>query len=210
MSKKLTPTVDDVRLLVEKWAPKFGFGGYRFSIGELPKSAKDYWGKSVWLHDDDHFEIRVNLGRLPRSQMEALVIHELTHGLVTYAARGQGNEESVCNRIPRLLLGDEVQTPNVWALDRTPPSQWGGDDLTLDLDGATVDPLVRAAMPLLVDGLPPREQDLVNAVYWEGVSLMEVARRLGISRRTAGRLHRQAMGHLRTLVEELEEAVDES
>lgn len=197
-------TLEDARELTAKWAPKFGFGSYRFRVDALPKGTKGAWGKSVWLHDDDFFEIRVFPNVLDMRQMEALVIHELTHGLILLAEAGR--EEAVCNRMAKLLMGEDVQTPNIWALRKTGAKQWSKDGFVFGEVWSSVSPLVQAALPLIVDDLPPRELVLVNAVYWEGVSLMEVARRLGVSRRTAGRLHKQAMKRLRSHVEELEEA----
>lgn len=203
-------SLDELKELIDKWAPRFGFASYRYKVGVLPKQAADCWGKSVWLHDDDFFEIRVHPNRLQSRQLEALVIHELAHGLVSLAANGR--EEAVCNRLAKLLLGEDVQTPNIWALGRCTKARWAGTGF-IDLDAvsdSTVDPFVLAALPLIVDDLPPREQQLVNAVYWEGVSLMEVARRLGISRRTAGRLHKSAMTRMRVLVEELQGAIEDN
>lgn len=199
-------TLVDARELTEKWAPKFGFGGYRWKIATLSKTTKGRWGQSVWLHDDDFFEIRVQENVLPLRQMEALVIHELTHGLLTLAQTGQ--EERVCNRLPRLLMGDTAQTANIWALARVDSSGWGEDEgLFIEPTDSEVSPYVTAALPLIVDDLTPREAAVINAVYWEGASLMEAARRLGISRRQAGRLHKSALAHLRGLVDGLKEAL---
>ena len=74
------------------------------------------------------------------------------------------------------------------AQDRT----WGrGIDEVLD----------RLTVEHLLHHLLPIEREIVSAIHLEGASLVEVARRLGYSRRHVTGLHRGAIERLRTLVE---------
>jgi DNA-directed RNA polymerase specialized sigma subunit len=49
--------------------------------------------------------------------------------------------------------------------------------------------------------LLPLERSIVCAIHLEGASVVEVARRLGYSRRHVTRLHRGAIERLRSVVE---------
>lgn len=48
----------------------------------------------------------------------------------------------------------------------------------------------------LVDALPEREREVINALYWERLSAHEVARRMGISDDTVARLAATARARL--------------
>ena len=57
----------------------------------------------------------------------------------------------------------------------------------------------------IVDALPEREREVMNALYWECVSLSVVARRLGLSKRQVGRIRDRALCRLRSGVEGMED-----
>ncbi len=48
----------------------------------------------------------------------------------------------------------------------------------------------------LIDGLPPEPQALIKGVYFEGLSLQEAGKRLGISKSWASRLHAKTLQRL--------------
>lgn len=52
----------------------------------------------------------------------------------------------------------------------------------------------------LVDQLPPEEQRLIRAVYFEGATLQEAAAALGISKSWASRLHAKTLGQLAAML----------
>jgi RNA polymerase sigma factor for flagellar operon FliA len=53
-----------------------------------------------------------------------------------------------------------------------------------------------------LDRLPPRERRVIEAMYYEGKELREVAVEFGISPPWACRLHRRAVDRLRRLLRE--------
>ncbi|MFA5937380.1 MAG: sigma-70 family RNA polymerase sigma factor [Candidatus Paceibacterota bacterium] len=53
----------------------------------------------------------------------------------------------------------------------------------------------------VVDALPPKERDVLTALYWEGLSLNEVGRQLGKSPRQVGRIRDRAFRKMRGLVD---------
>lgn len=57
----------------------------------------------------------------------------------------------------------------------------------------------------IVDVLPERGREVMNALYWECVSLGVVARRLGLSKRQVGRIRDRALRRLRSGIEDMED-----
>lgn len=56
---------------------------------------------------------------------------------------------------------------------------------------------VKELLPLLVDyGLDERQREVMNGIYWEGVGLKTIARRLGLSVRQVRRIREQAHNRL--------------
>lgn len=51
-----------------------------------------------------------------------------------------------------------------------------------------------------LDKITPQEHDIINALYWEGISEHEYARRCGVSAPTIGRRHRSALKKLGELI----------
>lgn len=58
----------------------------------------------------------------------------------------------------------------------------------------------------LVDELPPLEQEVINALFYEGVSAEVVGKRLGTSRWTVLRIRARALKGLGAVMEELVDA----
>ena len=73
--------------------------------------------------------------------------------------------------------------------------QWPGADL--DVDGQAGLELLRNRLRQAIEGLPERERALITGSFYEGVSVAEVGRRLGLSGSYAARLHRRALEMLR-------------
>lgn len=106
----------------KKWAPKFGFGHYHATIVVLDKEDKGkVWGKSTFNHEEEWVVMEVVPdGILPRAQVEALMLHELSHGIISLACSSDAAEEMVCNRISRLANEKHNLHLNQW-------NQWDGN-----------------------------------------------------------------------------------
>lgn len=76
--------------------------------------------------------------------------------------------------------------------------QWG------PLDVQERDPAVRDALKAAVDRLPALECDVVNAMFWEGLSRRQIGRRLGVSRATVNNAYLRALELLGEMMEESE------
>jgi len=63
------------------------------------------------------------------------------------------------------------------------------------------DVLDRLTVERILNGLLPLERQIVRAIHLDGVSVVELARRLGYSRRHVTRLHRAAIERLKRVVE---------
>lgn len=65
--------------------------------------------------------------------------------------------------------------------------------------------VAKELLPLLVDyGLDVRQREVMNGLYWEGVGLKTIARRLGLSVRQVRRIREQAHNLLRLQIEAVE------
>jgi RNA polymerase sigma-B factor len=62
------------------------------------------------------------------------------------------------------------------------------------------DVLDRLTVERLLGALPPLERRIVRSIHLDGIALVEVARRLGYSRRHVTRLHRVAIERLKSLL----------
>ncbi len=62
------------------------------------------------------------------------------------------------------------------------------------------DVLDRLTVEKILDGLSPLERQIVRSIHLDGVTVVELAARLGYSRRHVTRLHRGAIERLRALV----------
>lgn len=69
------------------------------------------------------------------------------------------------------------------------------------MSGVTVSEL-KAVLGEVVDLLPERESEVITALYWECLSLQEVAERLGTSKSRVRTLQRRAFNRIRKLVDE--------
>ncbi len=54
-------------------------------------------------------------------------------------------------------------------------------------------------LPLELLELPPEERYVLAALYWDGSSLWEIAKKLGVSTRTVGRIRQDALARLQKL-----------
>jgi len=92
--------------LVDKWKREFGFGHFR-SVVRLPSSAdrQDCWGLTDFDFTEEWFHIELNPLLDTNEELEWVIIHELSHGLIEYANSGDIPLETVCSRIPKLILG---------------------------------------------------------------------------------------------------------
>ena len=67
--------------------------------------------------------------------------------------------------------------------------------------GAIEDLLDRLAVERILEALPPLQRKIIVGIHFERVSIVELAARLGYSRRHVTRLHRTALERLRCCVE---------
>jgi RNA polymerase sigma-B factor len=63
------------------------------------------------------------------------------------------------------------------------------------------DVLDRLTVEKILEGLSPLQRQIVRSIHLDGVTVVELAARLGYSRRHVTRLHRGAIARLRALVE---------
>lgn len=71
------------------------------------------------------------------------------------------------------------------------------------MDSLTFDP--RPWLPVLLDGLPEREGAVITALFYEGLSLRQVAISVGVSQTHVRRLRDQALERLRSYFDAIEE-----
>lgn len=187
-------TTKHAERFLKKWVNPFGFGHYSIKLTVLPTEAKgEVWGRSTFNHEEEwaHIEV-VPDGILPVAQVETLVLHELSHGLIELAGANDLGCEMVCNRISRLALtGRTVKHCNEWNVATGFSNSWNTASLT------------EPWMKLLVEGLPPDQRTVVNALYYEGSSIRATAASMGVSARTVGRLRAKALTALETAAEKL-------
>lgn len=189
-------TIKHATRFLKKWVVLFGFGHYNITLAPLPDEAKgEVWGRSTYNHEEEWCIIEVVPdGVLPPAQVEALVLHELTHGLLELAQGSDTACESVCNRIARLALAKpDVKLCNEWNVTGQ-HGVWGTYSRF---------PFSEDWMKLLVEGLPLREKTVVNSLFYEARSLRATADAMGCSVRTVGRLRDTALLALSAAAEKL-------
>lgn len=146
------------------------------------------WGL-VELPDDDS---------LPSETLELLVLHELAHGMLKMAGGDKKSwvTEATCNRIARLARGDFI-TP--LGNEHTAAVQ-GAEYYEIERKDRAELPTRLGALPpwlsLVIDGLPDIERQVVNLIYWEGLSLRAAAQVLGVSQTHVARWRDSALVHL--------------
>lgn len=186
------PSVRKGKAYVERWMPRFGFTNYAVTVGVLPPDQKGQcWGRSWWNVAEEWADIElVPDGILPDDQLEGLVLHELAHGLVELARSGDGGTETVCNRLARLLGAQGAPLCNEWVHTQD-DHPWGMPDEPEE-SRATEHKWVK----LLVDWLPEPDRQVVNGLFYEGQTLRGMAKELGVSPRTIGRIRDRALASL--------------
>lgn len=193
-SRKPKVTIQNATRFLKKWAGSFGFGHYNITLSCLPPEAKgEVWGRSVFNHEEEWATIEVVPdGVLPVAQVETLMLHELAHGLLEFSNASDATCETVCNRIARLALAK----PNVVHCN-----QWNQQDGDRVWNAASMS---EPWMKLLVDGLPPNQRTVVNALFYERQSMRHTAAAMGVSVRTVGRLRNRALMALQAAAAKLE------
>lgn len=170
--------------LVRKWSPRFGLGNYRITVQPIAqKDSENSWAMSYFdTHEEWGLVELPNDDSLPPETLELLVLHELSHGLLKLAG-GDGERDTVeatCNRIARLARGD-FQTPlmNEHAASVLGP-MWFEDNKRRAAEAIDR----RAWLPVVTDGLPEQEREVVTLLYYEGLSLRQAAEVLGVAHTT--------------------------
>lgn len=155
-----------------EWAPRFGFGHYTILVTEdvaEKNTESEVWASVHFDVEEEWMQVYLDadLERLSREQVEHVVLHELTHGLLYFAKGGKVMVEIVCNRLASLLVGPQYGVRN------TPVRAAEGAKKYFDDDEreAIID-----VLPSLVVLLPePERSTLLTLMYDQSTELNTVA-----------------------------------
>lgn len=203
------PSLALTQQYLDKWVPRFGFGHYHYKLRLIDTKAKlEFWARSWYSHEEEFFELEiVPDGVLPPRQHEGLVLHELTHGFLSFAETGPVQQETACNRLPRLLLGSNLKLANEYTvhnMERLPD----GDSQEWMAKTAALDPVLRKEILRgLVDALPGDERQVIEGIYFERVGMETLARRMGVDKWKVRRLRNKAHKRLGERLQGLEDGL---
>lgn len=181
--------------MVHRWAQRFGVGHYRITVQPISeKDSETAWATSYWETAEEWAVIDLPADdSMPVDTLELLVLHELAHGLLKVVGGDAKSvvTEATCNRIARLAKRDYT-TPlmNEHAASAIGDAWYGSKRKR----AAEVDR--RAWLPIVTDGLPAEERELITLLYWEGVSIREASYITGIPRETLVRKRDKALKRL--------------
>ena len=178
------------------------------TVAQSQWNADEEWG-IIWCPDDEAYTDPI---------IELTVLHELGHGLLEITIPRHNYKRSeierFCNRLARIALGNwhTLEPGEAKALageetqrrDAKSDTDEAGDDFKRE---ATFD--YRTFLPFVIDSLPTRERDVVNAIYYETVSFREIARRNGEDEASVRRTHVRALAKIKARLEALEGCYDE-
>lgn len=210
MSKR---SVKKSEQLVKQYAPMFGLAHYRWSVTALDEEKAapkgNLWGCSNFNHNEEYFDIAVVPdGTLGDTEHRHLILHELAHGILTYAVESESHCETACDRIAKALIGPDATGPNY--------NHCGGPNRTWEEFDNEDDIAIRKMMSTsrsrknwdddkdkrivkILDSLPDlsdRERYVLGALYVQGLSFRQVAKNLGVSARTVTRIRNQMVKRL--------------
>lgn len=94
--------------LVKQWAPRFGLSHYKSYVSLISeKDNEENLGQSFYDHHEEWYKVDLPAdATMGEEERQMLVLHELAHGLISYALTGDEALETTCNRIARLALGN--------------------------------------------------------------------------------------------------------
>lgn len=181
---------DHAEACLQKWAPPFGFGHYTVLVRDASKKeAKKGWAHVTWNVEEEWLLVALgDVDRLTPEQVEHVIVHELAHVLQAFGRQADACEEMVCNRIAGLLVGAEY---GVRGLSGLASAARYFDDEERD---ALLD-----VMPHLLVRMPERHRNVLIAIFYDGKSLGEIAREVGVERSTIMRRRDRALEALRAL-----------
>lgn len=188
-------SIDVGTALVRKWAPKFGFAGWRIQVRPIPMDNPDAWGRSFFETNEEWGVIEIPPdGFFPPETLELLVLHELAHGLLELAASEGVLEEQACNRIARLSRGDFTTPLMNEQREAVIGDAWYG------VEGEqrdTAEKLDKSKwLAIVADALPTDEREVISALYWEGLTFRQAAERFGVGVATIDRRRASALTKL--------------
>lgn len=196
-------SVSEAEALVEKYAGRFGFGDYGYTVRLLPQEwYGKRWAHVSFCHEDGWFVLEVVPdGVLPARELESVVLHELAHGLLELPTElGEAGHEQAANRIARLVMGRRWAHPNHWV---TLKRGFDPGAVTRAMTVEGFDP--RPWLPLVVDGLPEQEAQVIDLIFYGERSLRDAAEELGVSFQHVARIRDRALDRLREYLTRLEE-----
>lgn len=194
-------SIERAKAYVEKWAPFFGLVEYHlhyYPVDIFPLSgpedktpfAASYYDMesmfgTLWVPTDEVW---------PDDTLELLVLHELAHFLVWDADEEipPARLEAFCDRVARLAKGDFA---TAWP-EEVRAIREGMSYRHYQEDGPSTKLDRRKWLPVVTDGLPERERDVITMLYWEGLSLREAGERLGLNYETVRRVRDLALGRM--------------
>lgn len=207
----LPPTVDSEDLLgygvmglimaIERFAPEKGFKFETFAVSRIRGSIIDELRSQDWLPRSVRQkakEMEANIRGLEHQLGRTATDDELASSLgVTVADLPKSLAEitaPVLSLDDLVSMGDEGQKMS-W-LDTLPDDRMG-PAAQLDQEA------MLEVMAQAIDLLPERERLLVSLYYHEGLTLKEIGAVLSVTESRVCQLHAQAMGRLRTKINQL-------
>lgn len=184
-------TIVDARRLVKKWAAALGFGHYRMSVLELQPDS-EFWAVSRYSHEDEVAVIGFDTSAgMSKGELEFITLHELAHGIIELANLSPAHLETACNRIARLALGEECEVPNEPICLANVKAK----------DGNRMQKTSRELLvDVCIDMLPADEKQVIEGLFFERVSLGEMARRMDSTKGKVRYLAKRGMARLEEML----------
>lgn len=194
---------------VKKWADLLGFSHYTLVVGQLPPDeSNEDWANCIWSIEEEWAVIRFgDISNFDKLQLDHLVIHELTHILIALAVAAPAFEEVVCNRIATAITGPTVGARGLQVhgiLSANPSETLDTACTTPSIASAekrfSVDEtaLIKDSMPLVILRLPRAPRELLCRIFFDGESLSDIGKDLGINRSTVMRRRDNALRLMRS------------
>jgi hypothetical protein len=177
MTEGSEPKLQRTVRLVDKWMTRLGFSGFKATVRALHQASYgSCFALSNWNIEEEWVVMEfMPDGILPKDVQEAVVIHEVAHGLAAMAQAGDSTEETMCWRVARAFK-QKAAAPNEWM---EPHTEWWLDGTKPKTAAARLS--FKEALPLMLND---EENELYRALYAEQLAPADLARELGVDRAT--------------------------